>query len=93
MDNVNRSLEDNLEDLRGPSMPEEVESRVRRRLQSEMLAKPADRMLRRASAWQLALLLSLLAAAGWVFRSQVAPVLRDAWERAHCLIDPSAKKP
>ena len=74
-------------------MPEEVESRVRRRLQAEMAVSRANKFLRRAPAWQLVVLLSLLIAAGWVFRAQVAPVLREAWERAHCLVDPSAKKP
>ena len=96
MDTVKETLEDKLEAMRGPAMPPDVEARVRQRLQAQTqrhpLAKPR-RSLLHASYGQLALLLALLLVAGWVLRHEVAPVLRAAWERAHCLVDPRAKQP
>ena len=95
MDSVKRSLEESLKALRGPAMPEDVEARVRRHLRGE-LASPvergAHRMFLRASYAQLALLLALLLVAGWVVRDRVMPTMRSLWERAHCLIHPSADK-
>jgi hypothetical protein len=95
MDKVKNALEGQLEALMGPAMPAEVESRIRRRLQSQS-SQPAisvvSRFLQSATAKQIAILLALLLVAGWVFRQQVAPVLQDAWNRTHCWIDPSAKK-
>jgi hypothetical protein len=90
------SLEEKLKALRGPEMPSEVEARIRKRLRTESLRRPPGktrRFTQRGSYGQLMLLLTLLLTAGWVLRHDVAPVLRAAWERAHCLIDPGAKKP
>ena len=95
MDSVKRSLEESLKALRGPAMPEDVEARVRRRLAAHSPSparRVAPRMFLRASYAQLALLLALLLVAGWVIRDRVMPTMRSLWERAHCLIDPSAGK-
>ena len=95
MANVKDSLEEKLKELRGPEMPSEVEARIRERLKAEALRPRgrARRFMKRGSRGQFLLLLSLLLTAGWVLRHEVAPVLRSAWERAHCLVDPGAKKP
>ena len=99
MGEVKQSLEDKLMSLRGPAMPRDVESRIRTRLMGEAAERPAARrpavkpwrFVARPSLVQLALLLVLAGAACWVLRSEVAPVLRAAWERAHCLIEPGTK--
>lgn len=95
MDKVKHSLEDKLERLRGPAIPVEVEARIRRRLQTEATRPPSKvrRFGQRVSPGQLALLLVLLLLAGWVVCHEVVPVLRDAWERAHCPPDSGAKRP
>lgn len=88
-------LERRLEAMRGPAMPADVEARIRQRLQSEAQFRPSARRLRptrRVSLAQIALLAVLLAAAAWVVRKSVMPALRSAWERAHCLVDPSQGK-
>ena len=87
-------LEDRLEALHGPMMPADVEARVRHRVfERPEPASNKGRLTLRASYAQLIVLLVLLVAAGYVFKSSVGPVLRSAWERAHCLVDPGAKKP
>ncbi|HZT42475.1 MAG TPA: hypothetical protein VFA07_09795 [Chthonomonadaceae bacterium] len=88
-------MEKRLEALRGPVMPAEVEARLRQRLWEESLRRPSVRRLRSArhvSLAQVALLAVLLATAAWVVRHSVMPVLRSAWERVHCLVDPSQAK-
>jgi hypothetical protein len=96
MNKVKRSLEDKLKAMRRPTMPPEVEARIRQRLRSEAQRRPSVRPRRRArrvSYAQVALLIVLLAAAAWVVRRNVLPVLRAAWERAHCLVDSAPGKP
>lgn len=77
-------LEKRLESLRELRMAPDVEARVRRRL-AEARQHPRaagwQRYVWRGSYAQLALLLILLAAAGWVIAKQVYPVLASAWER------------
>ena len=77
-------------------MPEGVELRILQRLHAEV-SRPAHapfgRVIASATARQIALLLALVIIAGWVFRSEVAPIFRQAWEKAHCWADPGAGKP
>ena len=83
-------MDERLRRAGGPKMPELMEARVRRRIRSEMFREPrrSERIHLPPLAWKLIALAALLVAAGLVFRSQVTPVLRAAWERAHCLVDP-----
>ncbi len=96
MDKLKDPLEDKLETLDSPAMPAAVEARIRQRLRSGAANSnhsAARRILQSGTAIQLVVLFALLLVAGWVFRQQVAPVMRQAWERAHCWVDPSARKP
>lgn len=89
------SLEDKLNMLRGPKMPSAVEARIRKRLIAEALRHPPGKPRpfgRRGGYGQLMLLVALLLTAGWVLRQHVAPVFQAAWERAHCLVDPTVRK-
>ena len=96
MDKLKDPLEEKLESLESPAMPAAVEARIRQRLRAEAAKSThsaARRILQSGVAVQLFVLFALLLVAGWVFRQQVAPVMRQAWERTHCWLDPSAKKP
>jgi len=79
MGEMKLSLEDRLVALRGPAMPADVESRIRKRIMEEAARRPAAtrlpgdrsvaqpmRFFARPSHCQLALLLVLAAAACWV---------------------------
>ena len=95
MAEVKDPLEEKLKALRSPKMPAAVEARIRRRLAAEALRHPpgrARRFARRGSYGQWVLLLALLLTASWVLRHTVAPVLRAAWERAHCLVETPPRK-
>jgi hypothetical protein len=87
---VKDSLEEKLKAVPGPEMPAEVEARIRKRLMAETPRHPPGKALRfakRVPYGQLVLLMALLLTAGWVLQHEVAPVLRAAWERVHCLVE------
>src|SRR5258708_7318784 len=95
MDKVKDSLEDRLEALRGPAMPSDVEAHIRQRLLAETGRRPSTPARggkRRALPVQWMILAVLLLTAAWVVRQEVMPALRAAWERAHCLVEPTKEK-
>src|SRR5262249_32509010 len=92
MDDLMDMLEQKLGALRGPEMPAAMEGRILRRIRPASLSRasrPYRQTLSSAMAIQIVILFALMTMAGWVLRSQVAPVFRLAWERAHCLVDPN----
>jgi len=76
-------------------MPQDVEARVRQRLASAMGRRPT-RSPRgsglRTSVIKWLILAVLVLTATWVVRRNVLPVVRAAWERAHCFVDPPKGK-
>lgn len=96
MERVKDPLEEQLDALRGPPMPFDVEERVRKRLSTEALQHPhahARRFGRWGSVGHLLVLLALLLVVGWVLRRRVAPVVKAAWEGAHRVADTCAGQP
>ena len=89
-------LETQLRTLNTPRMPADTEARIRRRLHDAMRTPAAPtwqrRFLWRGSYAQLALLIALLAVAGWVVATQVYPALVSAWERYCTTPSPSVKR-
>lgn len=92
-------LEARLEALRAgtPTMPPDVERRIRARLAVE--ARRPARSVRRipprppsggGMAGPFLTLIVLLTIAGWVVTSTVLPVLRSGWEKNHCAPAPAA---
>ncbi len=84
------TVEDRLAALGGRPMPPGVEERIRRRLAAggPYRRAPARRVHRIGSLHQWIVLAMLVIIAAWTVRLQVLPVLRAAWERAHCLVEP-----
>jgi hypothetical protein len=76
-------------------MPQDVEARILQRLASATGRRPSRSprgIGRRASVLKWLILAVLVLTATWVVRRNVLPVLRAAWERAHCFVDPPKGK-
>src|SRR5437879_3363886 len=71
---VSDRLDEKLKSASGPSMPPDVESRVRKRVQAEIATGHSARISRRVSYGQILLLTVLLLVAGWVAIHNILPL-------------------